>query len=179
MQRFDCVCIASGPSLTKEDCQKVRKWRQAKENRKVFVVNTTYQIATWADYLYAHDKSWWEYHKSDVDRLFKGKLLSATQVEGVMKVHKLVANSGAGALITASLMGAKKIIMLGYDCKKTNGMAHWHGDHPNPLGNAGTIDGWHEQFQRANNYIKCEVINASRETALTLFNRMELEEALN
>src|SRR5690348_256930 len=49
------VCIASGPSLTADQCEQVRKWRQEEtqeqEKRRVIVVNTTYQIALWADAL--------------------------------------------------------------------------------------------------------------------------------
>jgi len=100
-------------------------------------------------------------------------------MQGVTAVHKLVANSGAGALVTAYLMGAEKIIMLGYDCKKTDGKAHWHGDHPQPLGNAGSMGNWQAQFDKAASYIKCEVLNASRETALDMFELVNLEDALN
>jgi hypothetical protein len=178
-QRFEAVCIASGSSLTIEDCEKVRIWREERDSRRVFVVNTTYQIASWADYLYANDKAWWNLHKEQVATEFKGECLAPMQLEGTTMVTKIVNNSGAATLFTASLMGAERIIMLGYDCKKTNGMAHWHGDHPKPLGNAVSMDKWAALFLKVSAHIKCQVINASRETALDMFERANLEDALN
>lgn len=178
MQRIEAVCIASGPSLTEEDCEKVRRWREAKENRRVFVVNTTYKIAPWADYLYANDRAWWGVYKSDVESIFNGELLAPIQLSGVTRVPKIVTNSGANALVTAFLMGADKIIMLGYDCK-TGDKVHWHGDHPSPLGNAHSLSKWPAQFRRAAGHIKCQVINATRDTALDMFDRASLEDALN
>ena len=38
--------------------------------------------------------------------------------------------------------GAKRVVMLGYDCQHTGGRAHWHPDHGGHLGNAKTIDRW-------------------------------------
>lgn len=110
--------------------------------------------------------------------MFKGQLLAPLQMDGVTRINKIVPNSGAGAMIAASLMGATRIIMLGYDCKK-NDKVHWHGDHPAPLGNAHSINKWPAQFRKAAKHIKCEVVNASRDTALDMFERINLEDALN
>lgn len=71
--------------------------------------------------------------------------------------------------------------MLGYDCKRTGGKAHWHGDHVKQLGNAGSMPNWPKQFaglaamaQRKG----VKLLNASRETALTCIPRVQLEDAL-
>lgn len=69
--------------------------------------------------------------------------------------------------------------MIGYDCQKTGGKAHWHGDHPKPLGNAGAVDKWPAQFKDMLRYLRgVSVINCSRETALSCFPRATLEEFL-
>ena len=52
------VCIASGPSLTPEDVQAVKEWRDAGKG-KVIVVNTTFRAAPWADAMFAMDAKWW------------------------------------------------------------------------------------------------------------------------
>lgn len=76
--------------------------------------------------------------------------------------------------------GAKRIILLGYDMQKTNGQSHWHGDHPKGLGSAGKIAEWPSEFERLKrNNPTIEIINCSRETALTCFARRPLEEVLN
>ena len=89
-------------------------------------------------------------------------------------------NSGAGAIALAIAGGAKRIIMIGYDCKKTDGKAHWHADYPKAMGNAGMIDKWQSRFQQLkDDNPEVEIINATRDTALTCFDKMTLEEALS
>lgn len=79
----------------------------------------------------------------------------------------------------AAKAGASRVILLGYDCQFTGGMAHHHGDHPPGLGNAGSLPKWPEQFKRlAASLDGVEVINCTRETALRFFPRMALEDAL-
>lgn len=88
-------------------------------------------------------------------------------------------NSGAGCISLAAVGLADKIIMLGYDCQKTEGKAHWHGDHPVKLGNARFIEKWPDKFAELSRFVRhVEVINASRVTALKIFPRKTLEEAL-
>ena len=99
---------------------------------------------------------------------------------GVMpRGFKAYGNSGAGAIALAMMGEAARVILLGYDCQKTGWQAHWHGDHPVGLGNAGSMPKWPEQFKRlAATLAGVEVINCSRETALRAFPRGELESAL-
>ena len=95
------------------------------------------------------------------------------------KPFKAFGNSGAGAIAMAAKAGATRVILLGYDCQRTGGKAHWHGDHPPMLGNAGSMPKWPDQFKRLAASIEgVEVINCSRETALRAFVRMPLEDAL-
>lgn len=150
----------------------------------MIVVNTSYQIAPWADALFALDVDWWKTYLKDVQANFEGKLLSSNSIlnqQSVCRVQEAASygNSGAAAIAAAFAGGAKRVVMLGYDCQRTNAKAHWHGDHPKHLGNAGKMELWHEGFERiAKRYSYCEIVNASRETALNCFKRMSLEDAL-
>lgn len=150
----------------------------------MIVVNTTYQIAPWADALFALDVDWWKTYIKDVQANFEGKLLSSNSILNEQSVYRVqeaasYGNSGAAAIASAFTGGAKRVVMIGYDCQRTNGKAHWHGDHPKHLGNAGKIELWHEGFERiAKRYSHCEIVNASRETALKCFKQMSLEDAL-
>lgn len=66
------VIIASGPSTTDEDIERVRNARC-----DVLVVNDNYRKAPWADYLWATDADWWLHYGEDVRRRFLGECLIA------------------------------------------------------------------------------------------------------
>lgn len=136
----------------------------------------------WADALYAHDIQWWKHYTDEVKAVFQGDWIGAGFHWYKMDQHKVAAypNSGCGAISAAIHRGAKRIILLGYDCQKTGGQAHHHGDHPPNLGNAKSMPTWMPMFDKLAAAMKgkAEIINASRETALTVFPRMDLELAL-
>lgn len=87
-------------------------------------------------------------------------------------------NSGAMAVRLALSMGAERVILLGYDCQYTGGKTHWHGSHPSGLGDAASLPKWPGQFETVAEIAKGRAINCSRETALTCFERVPLEKAL-
>ena len=176
------VCMASGPSLTEEDAEKVRVWRRSSNQHRVIVTNTTYQMAPWADVLYAMDAAWWRRYGARAKQEFSGERLTiargvcpdATKID-IFRGGK----SGAGAMSLASHRGAARIILLGYDCQYTGGKRHWHGDHPKGLGNCVSLPKFPAQFEQMARHLKHrEIINASRSTALAFWPRMDLEEAL-
>jgi hypothetical protein len=178
------VCIASGPSLTAEDCEAVRR-----SGHPVIVVNTTFKLCPWADVLFGYDAKWWAEYHEEVKRVFKGRLISYAQSVRHLGVETTwnapwfhnFSNSGASAIGLAVAGGASKVLLLGYDCQKTGGKVHWHGDHPAPLGNAKSMSRWPAHFQNVAIYAnqqKVAVVNVSRETALKCFERQTLEQAL-
>jgi hypothetical protein len=179
------VVMASGPSLTKEDVEMVRKWRESGEGRYVIVTNTTFQLAHWADALFFHDMKWWKQYKDEVRARFRGRMVTVASVNADdvdwLRGWNSYGNSGAGAIALAVLAGAKRIITLGLDCKYSGARRHWHGDHPPGLGNARSVKKWPAGFVRLANHAKgsgVQVINASRDTALTCFGKQPLEDAL-
>jgi hypothetical protein len=188
--RWDTVvCIASGPSLTVNDVELVRQWRMTEpangERRGVIVVNTTFKLAPWADGMFAMDRTFWNHYVSEIDATFLGERFSNNALAAKNRTTRVTmpsyGNSGAAAVSLASHFGAKKIILLGYDVKYgPDGKKHWHGDHPQGLGNAGRIHLWHVKFERLAGEIagKSVVINASRDTDLKCFERGSLDELL-
>ena len=176
------VCIASGPSLTQEDCEAVR-------GNVVIVTNTTFRLVPWADVLFAMDQKWWtEYHR-EVAETFKGRKVSV--VQGAKRFgaettygaawFRGFGNSGSGALAFAIAGNPARVLMLGFDCQATGGKTHWHGDHPKSLSNARSLPRWPRAFQSAAAHARgkgVKVLNCSRETALTCFERVPLEVAL-
>jgi hypothetical protein len=171
------VCIASGPSLTLADVERVQQWR-AQGNGRVIVTNTTWTIAPWADVLYAVDRKWWDQYLPMVRHGFRGERVTHCHYVGVSRAHSInVYNSGANAIALAAHRGAKRIILIGYDVSLDGALAHWHEDHPAPLKNANSISEWPKKFAEVAKVIEgVDVVNCSRRTALTAFRRGTLDE---
>lgn len=186
----DWAVIASGPSLAFEDVARVERagWR-------TIAVNTSYRMIGKPDLLYACDLAWWRMNERNT-RLFERWTQDARAAErfGLNRVSCLDApgmgrggvihgggNSGYQALQLAVLRGARRVLMLGFDCQHTGGLRHWHGDHPAGLNNAGPVDFWRAAFPALADDLAAagiEVLNASRETALDCFRRVDLADVL-
>lgn len=177
------VCIASGPSLTQEDCN-------ATKGHPTIVTNTSFRMAPWADIVFGFDSRWWRSHIAEVREVFSGRLISASQVAVNLGVEstfgsdwfRQYANSGACAISIAIGAGASKVVLLGFDCQNgPNGEKHWHGSHPAGLSNCASMARWSDVFKRVSADAKAQgvpVLNATRRTALKCFQKVELTEAL-
>ncbi|MCH4563353.1 hypothetical protein MKP05_09445 [Halomonas sp. EGI 63088] len=145
----------------------------------MIVTNNTYQLCPWADVLYAMDRKWW----TVMTPSFSGECLTAAgNVPGATRTAAPKGgNSGAGALLLARHRGATRILMLGYDCQVgDDGQRHWHGAHRQGLGNAVSLPKFYGQFaQAAEQLLDVEVINCSRATALDMWPRGDLAQALS
>jgi len=193
------VC-ASGPSLTKEDCDKVRKHCDV-----VIAVNDTWRMVN-ADHLYGADRNWWQMHHADIVKDFAGKCWSCEtsqstnwgkhSIEGITllrcetdpSVHSGLStdpetvhtggNSGYQAINLALHLGATTIILLGFDMCWNGGKSHWFGDHPKGLNNA-TPNKYIAAFRTIKpEAYGIEILNCSRHTALDAFPVVSLEDAL-
>ncbi len=184
------VCIASGPSLTQDDVDYVR------DLARVIVINTSYQLAPWADCLYACDARWWKWYDGAKDfhglkyaldppaRAYGVTVLKNTGTAGLeVRPNGLRngRNSGYQAINLAVHFGASRILLLGYDLQRApDGKVHWHGDHRQamnvPL--ALFLPAFATLVQPLRE-LGVQVVNCSQRTALTVFPRMSLREALS
>jgi hypothetical protein len=172
------VCVASGPSLTAEDCQKVKQ-----AGLPTIAVNTSWERAPFADIVFAQDAAWWRHHGERVPAHAERWTGCPPAVEEFPDLNLLVQrsranNSGALAIELAHQLGAQRILLLGYDCSIDNGV-HWHGQHEktdNPDNTA--VRRWHGEFASVAQVVDCEVLNCSRTTALECFTRAELTAVL-
>ena len=149
----------------------------------MLTVNTSYKAVPWADVLYAMDFDWWQMYGEDERIKFNGARYSTCKPPRGLGVQRLpithYGNSGAAAISMAAQGGAERIVLLGYDCQRTGGKAHWHGDHPSKLGNAARMNDWADGFrQLAQDHKSITIVNASRDTALDCFKRVDLQTAL-
>jgi hypothetical protein len=170
------LCVASGPSLTVEDCELVQA-----SGHPIIAVNNSWR-AIEADVLYASDHGWWKRYVSELTTKAERWSNNRKAVADYGCQHFRLAqgyNSGLAAIHLAEWFGAARILLLGYDCKATRGALHWHGPHvrcnnPNEI----SFRMWQKQFRQTGRYLREKVINCSRETALTVFPRSTLEQAL-
>lgn len=176
------ACVASGPSLTREDCEAVRG-----AGLSTIVVNSSWTLVPWADVLFAMDAGWWRDHLAAVERGFAGERWGYVRFPGVRATKGELyprgwGNSGSFAISLAVVAGAARIVLLGYDCQfAPDGRKHWHDDHPPHLGNAKSVGRWPYQFELVAKYATdrgVRVVNCSRATALTCFERGSLEKQL-
>lgn len=185
---MEAFVLASGPSLTAEDVELVRRWRTG--GRQVYVVNNTWELAPWADVLFAGDAVWLERYGDSVT--FEcTKVTAAKQPpagwDPVPGGFNWLTNSGAGAICLAIRNGATAVYLLGFDCRKKGGKAHWHPAHGGKLKNgrflkdAPNIADWPTIFAQTANFARANgvpVTNCSRVTVLSCFPRASLESVL-
>ncbi len=175
------VCIASGPSLTVEDCALVRL-----SGLPTIVTNSTFRLCPWADVLFGFDPPWWAQHLAEVRATFRGRLFTQSlhPRKGVECARrsprfKSFCNAGTDAIALAVAAGAPRVVMLGYDCALNGGRAHHHPDYIG-LRNCDTLPLWPARFARLEEWAgrRATVVNASRQSALTCFPRVVLEHEL-
>ena len=178
--------LASGPSLTLSDVAQVRRYAQA-HDCPVLVTNSTYRLALWADALFFYDSRWWSAHGNDVLRDFPGQIVTVCELihHRMLNLRKqpfnAYKNSGGGAISFAMYAGAKRVITLGLDGQPAaDGRQHWHVPDP-VLGDATGLSLFLPCFpDLAQDAAQqgVEIINASRQTAITCFQRQPLADIL-
>lgn len=189
------VLVGAGPSAKDVDLEK------AKGTARFIAINDSWQLAPWADILYAVDWNWWKKFEGCPDfagtkvtveyqatRDWPGiRMLRCPRIGNRFDLTKSDTvgwggNSGFGALNLAVKFGAKKIILVGYDVTLNHGV-HWHGRHPdwmhNPAEN--NIKVWRKALDGVAPIIANEgitVLNASPVSSLSAYPKMSFEEAL-
>jgi hypothetical protein len=185
------VCLGTGPSLTQADvdycCGKA----------KVIAISDAYRWAPWADALYSCDSRWWTWHKgvptftghkysldARVKKPFPEITVFKNTGDGGLELTpgglRTGRNSGYQAINLAVHLGAKRIILLGYDMQAgQGGRSHFFGEHPNRVVPPFKLMRRHfGSLVLPLAALGVEIVNASRSSALTAFPRVALETAL-
>lgn len=184
--------LASGPSLTQAQCDAVRG------RGKVIAINTTFRLAPWADVLYGCDGRWWDEYYAEASKTRAElwtqdaagakkhglKLVQSRKSPGLGKAFGVIhqgANSGYQAINLAYQAGAKKIVLLGFDMKRSHGKSHHHGDHPRHLNSSLPFAMWIKAFAPMAKDLAdagVDVINCTPGSALKCFRAEPLEAVL-
>ena len=163
--------LATGPSMSQALADSVRG------KAKVIAVSDSYRLAPWADVLAASDRGWWRLHEPD----FEGKKLCGVPVHGIERIEGAVSGSNSGllAIQAAVQMGAKTVLLLGYDMGASKG-DHFFGSHPAPLRN--TKPDRFEVFKKQFSQYQpkgVRIWNCTEGSALTCYPMARLEDVLN
>jgi hypothetical protein len=185
------VIAANGPSL---EPQQISFCKQ--RGATMLAVSDSYRLIPAPEMVYAADARWWDIHYETAARVAGGAVFVCRQRTRYPDVNFLDCsgwtwrnaafaltggNSGYQALMLAVMLGARRIVLLGFDCKNNrDGRRHWFGDHPKPLYNPGPVEygRWVKAFAEAAaaiSEIGAEVVNCSPDSALTMFPRQRLE----
>jgi hypothetical protein len=196
----DCTVflLGGGPTLTASlaelevhlDNKEIRKWR-------IFAINESMYCAPYADLLFFRDTTWYLANKTAVDawstlvvtstaskwyssnvRVVKMKHCEDFLIGG--DIIKYGRSAGHTALSLAISLGAKKCVLLGYDCRLVDGRTHFHEKPADAI--AITYKeyflpawvGWGDAVERAG----VEVVNATPDSAILSFPRRPLSEVL-
>ena len=174
---------------------------QKLEGTRCIAVNNSYQIAPWSEVIWFSDKKWWDWHKEKLmnvpmkistccehREVLKYSHLSfyrrdLKQRYGISKREGFISwngSSGAAAINLAYHMGAKTVVLLGFDMRRVEGEKNWHSDHrENPNGNP------FSRHLKAFPYIKKDaldldlsILNATPDSAIASFPFVSLEDLL-
>ena len=194
------VITACGPSLTAEQIA------DYSEDCRVIAINNSYQLNRSADILYSCDAKWWKWHSNAPD--FRGVRIGLawnknindwnpgwkdhdrsnilclagtgdTGLESDPQGLRTGSNSGYQAINLAVHLGAKRIILLGYDMQPVDGRHHFHGEHPD--GVPPPYDLFIEPFRSLVDplkELKIDMINCTPSSALDCFPAANLGEAV-
>ena len=158
-------------------------------------VNCAVFYVPWADEVFAADGGWWRYYGSKIN-WFKGIRVSKThKSSGVEKWTgkgwpRTGGNTGHMSIQRLTDLGYKNIALLGFDQQVIDkNKPHCHGKHPTKtdkgkntnMSDCTSVKAWPRFMKETAVDLKkrgVRVINLSRETALTCFERMTVEEFL-
>ncbi len=186
----ECFILGGGPSLKNIDVSRLR-------GHRVIAVNNAYQLGDFIDVMFFGDCRWFHLHKKQLLSFAGLKLTTCeqhvkypgikvvrrkTNINGLSNNPGLLAwnlSSGACAINVATLLGVKRIVLLGFDMQKIDGHSNWHKDHGtsnNPKHNPyRKFMSRFAQIAKSLQSMNVECINATPGSALTEFPIVEPE----
>ncbi len=174
------------------------------QDKHVIAINTAYKLGTFPDFLFFGDKQWWLNYQNQIKNYPAIKISCAAyfgthketgvrymaknnkRVHGITRKEGFVSwnhNSGAASISLAYQLGAKRIILLGFDMKFGNTQkSHWHSDYikgnkiPRPPFKRHLL-GFH-QIKKDAKALGIEILNASQDSAIREFPIVRVKEYL-
>ena len=163
--------LATGPSMSQALADFVR------DKCRVVAVSNAYVLAPWADALVSNDKAWWQAHPEAMK--FSGRKFCAGIIHGIEQIKRDGdfgggLNSGLQGMRVACILGATRILLLGFDMHGS----HFFGAHPSPLRNT-TVKRFRSHIGQFRKWRECEVLNCTPGSALKQFRFADIADVLN
>jgi len=185
--------IGGGPSLNGFDFKLLK-------NKRTIAINKAFVFHPNADILYWTDSRFYSWYKKDIDK-FKGDKYTVKPYGDLAKDIKVLRNTGKAGLETdpsgvrhgnnsghaalnlAYHLGAKRIVLLGFDMQNIKGASHFHDGYPvRQTRNEVYIKSMIPYFVAISEDLKrkkVEIINACPNSALTVFKRLPMSSVLH
>ena len=187
-----CYILGGGPSLINTDFDIIKR-------KRTIVTNNAYELAPWSEVLFFMDNHWFKQHekrlasyhgiKVTIANQFKDrpgiKFLnrgSKTMLSTAPNMVNNGNNSGYAAINLAFLLGASKIILVGFDMKVVDAQHNYHNEHTRKMKdniydkeyipNFGSLV---DPLAKAG----IEILNATPDSALKCFPFVKLEDTIN
>lgn len=190
----DIVCVASGPSIQDDDIALLKKHHEAGKC-KVITVNCSFRLTPWADMLIARDLAWWELYGDEMRAVFNGVSWSTSEAvvakynTEFMRLHKgnrylavgsglCDSSSGQQAINLAIYLGARRIILIGFEANANVDKRHFFGSHPGDNPTNALYSEWHTRMSELLKATTTPIVNCSTNSAYKCFERKPLKEVL-
>lgn len=159
--------LAPGPSASSKGL----------EGLPLGVIGNAFELAPWADFIAASDSAWWRRYPKAMAIPKRYSMLQTPEVERV-RIPQLgsTVNSGVLGLECAVRLGAKRILLVGFDMRGT----HFFGAYENGLRNTQPHQRLQhlKQYEAWAKYRRAEVINCTEGSAIDCFPRKSLDACL-
>jgi hypothetical protein len=168
---------------------------------KIIGVNSAFKIGGWMDYVYFMDKDYMLTNRGEL-AVYPNPVVSpllysegeswcntvkASKESGICTIPNTVAynhNSGWGAVNLAYHLGARRIVLIGFDMKIINKKQHFHGDYINSklVRTEESKMGFSKHLNVVPAIVKdakrlgVEIINTSMKSAIKQFKKVPLKE---
>lgn len=197
----ECVILGGGPSLSAVPFDRLRDWRSAAERRHVIAVNMAYKTGKW-DVIFFGDTKWFEWNEENL-RDWGGLIVTwRNQYEnrswvrvakcdhraGLSSVPGVLTwnfSSGACAMSLAICLGAKRVVLLGFDGQPVNGKRNFHNEYGYHKEAIPNDKHWKQIYPSGYSALASklpahgvEVLNATPGTVIDAFPVVSIEEAL-
>ncbi len=199
---YPVVIVASGPSLSDEQCKLIDN-AYLDDRCRVIAVNDSYKrlAPDCIDLVHAADGLWWRTYETTVNKyaifanystadasvactgldFVPSKVGQGLAPKGSPYIHRHH-SSAHQAVEIAVQRGADHIILVGVDCKAdAQGKKHWFGDHPPRFLSPQPFDLWIQDWNAIAKSAQergIRIVNCSLDTAVECFERSTLEKEL-
>ncbi len=165
--------------------------------RYMIAVNSAIRLCPSAHVLFSRDSSWCQKYPTLIDSAWSPlkvtTKMDAARERGMLLVrmerresfaavgHPAIRygmSSGHAAVSLAIAMGAKEIVLYGFDGRMVDGRSHWHDDYQEPRREvyATFVRGWYG-WNAAAKARGCRVLNGTPKSAIDEFDFLEMAEA--